>query len=544
LAKQFRVKVNTKFADWDACQLLITSFAVYVGSQMLYVYFSPATGESFIDFYRRKAFRCMLRLPYIGDQAQKQIAEVKSSIEHGLMHVYKKDDFLNQLPDTPMSPKDVIDLLHKYEQLGNVQWQKGRVSGAVYHSLINQDDPHLRLMRDVFEATAYTNPLHAEVFPGIRKMESEIVAICLRLFRGSSEAVGTVTSGGTESLLLACKAYRDYARFERGTRRPTILLPVSAHAGFDKAAQLLDMRIVHVPLDPATMQVDLKAMRARITSDVCLLVASAPGYPHGVFDPVRQVAALGREFNIPVHVDSCLGGFLLPFAHEAGFEEVPDIHFGIEGVTSISADTHKYGFAPKGTSVLLFSAVHYRHYQYFVVGKWPGGIYATSTVAGSRAGSAIATCWASLVSVGRSGYVQATREILTAAQRIRVGFANTTGLFVYGQPSLSVIAVGSHKFNIFLLSDRLSARGWSLNPIQRPAGFHICVTRMHVRPEVIDQLLNDVRELSEQLMNEPNTKPSADSQAAVYGLAQSVPDGSLLNEFAHHYLDIYYRTRL
>lgn len=529
--------------------MLFTSLAVYVGSHSLYVYLTPSTGESFANYYRRKAFRLLLRLPYIGEQAQIQIDDVKHSIEHGLMQMYRKrdDHFMEDLPDQPWTSDQILETMKSYEKLSDVKWQQGRVSGAVYlglHLDCDHQMPHLKLMRDVFERTAYTNPLHAEVFPAIRKMESEIVAICLKLFQGGPEAVGSVTSGGTESLVLACKAYRDFARYERNIRRPVILVPVTAHAGFDKAAQLLDIEIVHIPLDPITMQVNVTEMSRRINRNVCLLVASGPGYPHGVFDPIEKVAALGKRHRIPVHVDSCLGGFLLPFAHEAGFDQVPVVNFQIEGVTSISADTHKYGFAPKGTSVLMFAEPRYRHYQYFVVGRWPGGIYATSTIAGSRAGSAIATCWASLLTVGRSGYVQATRDILSAAAQIRDGFASTPGIFVYGRPSLSVVAVGSKQFNIFLLSDRLSGRGWSLNPVQRPAGFHICVTQMHVRPEVVEQLLADVRQLSEQLLNEPDKKPPADSQAAVYGLAQSVPDGSLLDEFAHHYLDIYYRTRL
>ena len=150
--------------------------------------------------------------------------------------------------------------------------------------------------------TAYTNPLHAEVFPEIRKMEAEIIRITLNLYNGSSESVGTVTSGGTESIVLAVKAYRDYARYERGIRTPKILVPHTVHAAFDKACQLLDCKIVHIPIDPVTMQVDVKKMRKEITSDVCLLVGSGPGYPHGIIDPIREISELGLKYNIPVHV--------------------------------------------------------------------------------------------------------------------------------------------------------------------------------------------------------------------------------------------------
>ena len=543
LLSAVRTRLNTQFGHLDASQLILGSFAVYAGAHCLYVILSPPTDESHTAFYKRRAFQLMLRLPIIGEKAQAEIAEAKQSIHSGLMKVFKDSTFLTELPNQSMSNEQVLQLLRSYEKLGHVDWQAGRVSGAVYLELTSPQNSHLRLMSEIFQETAYSNPLHADVFPGIRKMESEIVAMCLKLFQSGPNGVGSVTSGGTESLLLACKAYRDYARYERGIRRPVILVPHTAHAGFDKAAQLLNIRIVHVPLKRKTMHVDVQQMRRLINRNVCLLVASAPAYPHGVFDPVQEIAALGQQFNIPVHVDSCLGGFLLPFAADAGFQ-VPAMDFRVRGVTSISADTHKYGYAPKGTSVLMFSEPKYRHYQYFVVSEWPGGIYATGTVAGSRAGSSIATCWAAMLSVGREGYVRATREILTAARELRIRLKEVPGIFIYGQPRLSVIAVGSDKFNIIHLSDRLGERGWSLNPLQRPPGFHICLTRMHVQPQVLDQLVQDVKELSEEMSRDPHCKPTAGSQAAVYGMAQSVPDISLMNEFANHYLDAYYSVKV
>ncbi len=269
------------------------------------------------------------------------------------------------------------------------------------HTLLG--NPELTsLMTEVYGLAAWTNPLHPDAFPGVRKMEAEIVRMACNIFRGGPDSCGTVTTGGTESIMLACKAYRDWARQVKGIANPVIVVPTTAHAAFDKSADMLDIGIVHVPVDPITQRVDVKAMARAITRNTCMLVGSAPQFAHGSVDDIRAIAAIGKRHNIPVHVDACLGGFLIGFMDEAGFPLEP-FDFSVDGVTSISADTHKYGYAPKGSSVILYSASEYRHYQWFAVVDWPGGIYATSTIGGSRAGGIIAACWASLMHYGRDG---------------------------------------------------------------------------------------------------------------------------------------------
>ena len=188
-----------------------------------------------------------------------------------------------------------------------------------------------------------------------------------------------MTSGGTESIILAIKAYRDYARNEKGIENPNIVVPITAHAAFDKGAAMLDMPIIHVPVDPDTQRVNLQKMKRSINSSTCMLVGSAPQFPHGSIDDIEGIAALGLKYDIPVHVDACLGGFLIAFMRDAGYPLKP-FDFSVPGVTSISADTHKYGFAPKGSSVILYSNRELRHQQWFTFPDWPGGIYATSTI--------------------------------------------------------------------------------------------------------------------------------------------------------------------
>lgn len=453
------------------------------------------------------------------------------------MKPYEGLKFHEDLPQNGMSSIDVLKSLQVYQALSHVKWTEGRVSGGIYANLSDEDFVHL--IRDVYGETAYTNPLHPDVFPGIRKMEAEVVRISCTLFNGDENTCGTMTSGGTESIIMACKAYRDYARDIKGIRAPEMLVPHTSHAAFDKASQLLKIRIIHIPCDPQTMKVDVRQMKRHINSRTILLVGSAPNFPNGIIDPIDEISRLGLKHNIPVHVDACLGGFLLPFMDEAGYP-IPVVDFRQPGVTSISADTHKYGYAPKGSSVILYRNACLRHYQFSVCTDWPGGVYASPTISGSRAGGTIATCWASFMYHGRNGYLDATRSIMKTTRYLKQEMQKIPGIFIQGDPLVSVIAVGSSVFNILEMSEQMSKRGWNLNTLQFPSGFHICITQMHTQDGVADQMLQDMKDISKQLSKSPNTKLTG--QAAVYGMAQALPDRSLISHFARHYLDGYYST--
>jgi len=343
---------------------------------------------------------------------QKKVAEetkkVRATLVDEFLEPSKHLDDVTELPDRGWSKQQVLDQTSLYLGLGEYDWANGKTSGTVYVG----DEDHTALMTEVYGLAAWTNPLHPDTFPGVRKMEAEVVRVCCDMFNGDPDlSCGTMTSGGTESILLACKAYRDWARDVRGISHPVMVVPKTAHAAFDKAASILDMGIVHVQVDEKTQKVDLSAMRRAITSRTCMLVGSAPQFPHGSVDNIQAIAAMGLARGIPVHVDACLGGFLIAFMKEAGYP-LPPFDFSVEGVTSISADTHKYGFAPKGSSVVLYSEPVYRHYQWFTVVDWPGGMYATVSIGGSRAGGIIAACWAALMKHGRQGYVESTKKII------------------------------------------------------------------------------------------------------------------------------------
>ncbi|XP_023864415.1 sphingosine-1-phosphate lyase 1-like isoform X2 [Salvelinus namaycush] len=443
-------------------------------------------------------------------------------------------NYTKQLPEQGLTQAEVLDRISEYETLNEVDWEKGRVSGAVYWG----DQTLTKLLVKVYGDFAWSNPLHPDIFPGVRKMEAEVVRMTCTLFNGGPNTCGTVTSGGTESILMACKAYRDMA-YERGVKHPEIIAPVSVHAAFDKAANYFGMKLVHIPLDKNTMKVDVKAMRRAISKNTAMLVCSAPQFPHGIIDPIEEVGKLALKYNLPLHVDACLGGFLIVFMAKANYPLAP-FDFRVKGVTSISADTHKYGYAPKGSSVILYSDKKYRHYQYFVAPDWQGGIYASPSVAGSRPGGIIAACWATMMHMGEDGYIKATKKIIDTARTIKTEIRKINGVFVFGDPEVSVVAIGSDVFDIFRLSNALTSKGWNLNTLQYPSSIHICCTVLHTHEGVAKQFISDIKEQVALILKNPNEKTTG--MGAIYGMAQSIPDRSMVTEISRGFLDCLYST--
>jgi len=469
-------------------------------------------------------------------QIQSETEKVRTSFEKEMLEPTNNLVDLLELPDGKMSAEQVLELTETYLGCGEFDWKQGTFSGTVY----NGNDELTGLITKVYGMAAWTNPLHPDAFPGVRKMEAEIVRMCCDMFNGGSDSCGCVTSGGTESIILAIKAYRDYAREIKGIENPNIVVPITAHAAFDKGADILDIRIIHVPVDAKTQRVDLNKMKRAINSSTCMLVGSAPQFPHGSIDDIEGIAELGRRYNIPVHVDACLGGFLIPFMKDAGYPLKP-FDFSVPGVTSISCDTHKYGFAPKGSSVILYSSVEYRHQQWFTFPDWPGGIYATATISGSRAGGIVAACWAAMVSFGKQGYVESTRAIIDTTRYIEKGIREIEGIHIFGVPEVCVISIGSEHFNIYGLSDGLRKRGWNLNALQFPSAVHICVTYLHTQSGVADKFINDVKEITATCLEDPKACDSG--SAAVYGMAQSLPDRSIVDQITRAYLDSLYAIK-
>jgi len=442
-----------------------------------------------------------------------------------------------KLPEAGQSREAILSEMSALQQFEATRWREGYASGAVYHG----DSEHIDFLTQAYALHSQSNPLHPDLWPSAAKFEAEIVAMTANMLgaeaarANGAEVCGTLSSGGSESLLLAMKTYRDWARATKGITEPEVIVPVSAHAAFEKAAQYFGIRLIKVPLD-AEYRADLAAVREAISPKTIAIVGSAPGFPHGIIDPIPELAALALEHGIGCHVDACLGGFVLPWAERLGYP-VPPFDFRLPGVTSISADTHKYGYAAKGTSVILYRSPELLHYQYFTVGDWPGGLYFSPTFAGSRPGALSAAAWAALLAMGEAGYLEATRRILETAAQIKAGIAQIPGLKILGDP-LWVIAMGSDELNIYQVMEEMSHKGWSLNGLHRPAAFHIALTLRHTQPGVADRFLTDLRTAVAQVQANPERQTG---MAPIYGMAAQAP-AEMVGEMLKSYIDLIYKV--
>ena len=530
-ARLYVNKLTDRFEGWQVvflavgATLILTNFYAFLFRE----------DETLRNRIRRGFFRLIRGIPWYRARVESNLEETLRSVEKDTFAPKKGEKYNMTLPKKGLPREELLKEVANLQSLGNeAQWKDGMVSGALY----NCSDELTKLTADVYGKFAWTNPLHPDLFPHIRKMEAEVVQWTINFFNGGKEARGTMTSGGTESIIMAMRVYREIG-YKKGIEYPEIICPISVHCAFNKAAEYYRMKITQIPVDPRTRKVNLKAMAKAISHNTVVLVGSAPQFPHGIIDPIEEIAKLAHKRGIGMHVDCCLGGFLVPFMKKAGYEIEP-FDFRVPGVTSISADTHKYGYAPKGTSVVMYASKELCHRQYFVSPNWQGGIYATPSMAGSRPGGLIAATWATMMYMGEDGYVDATKKIISTSRKVQEGLKKIPGIYILGTPKLSVIAVGSNDFNIYCLSSALTARGWNLNSLQFPKSFHICLTLLHTKKGVAERFLKDVRECTAEIMKDPNVKPTG--TAAMYGMAQALPDRSIVSELAAGFIDLLYKA--
>ncbi|KAL6294228.1 hypothetical protein ACE6H2_002370 [Prunus campanulata] len=480
-----------------------------------------------------------------------------------------RESWRTELPSTGLGV-GVIEQM-KDEKRKDVAWQ-GKCSGAVYIGG-NECEGHFSLINEACSMFAHTNPLHMDVFQSVVRFEAEVVAMTAAMLgskmkSSGGQICGNMTSGGTESILLAVKSSRDYMKTTKGIKKPEMIIPESAHSAYDKAAQYFNIKLWRVPVNKE-FQADVKAIRRYINRNTVLIVGSAPGFPHGIIDPIEELGQLASSFDICLHVDLCLGGFVLPFANKLGYHAVnlrnlkfanhmrlvnfllpaiggcntlyrlalrypiPPFDFSVKGVTSISADVHKYGLAPKGTSVVLYRNHDLRKHQFVAVTEWSGGLYVSPTIAGSRPGGLIAGAWASMMSLGEEGYLENTKKIMEVSKRLQKGIEEIPELFVIGRPDMTVVALGSNVVDIFEVNDIMSSKGWHLNALQRPNSIHICVTLQHV--PIIDDFLRDLTESVKTVKENPG--PISGGLAPIYGAAGRMPDRGTVQELLVNYMD-------
>jgi glutamate/tyrosine decarboxylase-like PLP-dependent enzyme len=391
-------------------------------------------------------------------------------------------------PKTSHTKEEILASMRRARDR-DLQWKNGRVFGLVYHL----SDEIEELLKEAYTMFFSENGLNPTAFPSLNKFENEVVAMAANLLGGDEHVVGTFTSGGTESLLMAVKTARDIGRAKWAIKEPEIILPSTAHPAFEKAGEYFDVNMVFVPVR-SDFRADVKTMRDAITKNTIMMVGSAPSYPHGVVDPISELASIAQDHGILFHTDACVGGFMLPFVRKLSYP-VPDFDFSVPGVTSISADLHKYAYAAKPASLVLYRTSELRRYQMFVSTDWPGGIYPSPGVAGSRPGGPVAAAWALLNYLGEEGYLNITSVVMRTAKKLQEGVYAIPGLKVLSDPEMSVFAIASDKLDVYELADELSLRGWHLDRQHFPPSLHMTVNFVHEK--VADDFLKDLAKAAE-----------------------------------------------
>ena len=435
-------------------------------------------------------------------------------------------------------PRDaVLAQIQAMSSEEDVLGDTGKVSGSLYLG----DHEQYRFLTEVFERFAHANVLQRDMYPSSTKFEGEIVAMTAAMLGGDHETVGVITSGGSESLMNPMLVYRERGLAEKGITAPEIIIPDSAHVAIDKACHYFGIKLLRAPLRDDFL-VDVDWVRDHVNENTVALVGSAGSYPYGLIDPITELGELALEHDLGLHVDGCLGGFLLPWIERNGVK-VPPFDFRVPGVTSMSADTHKFGYALKGTSVLLYRNATLRRYQYFTFPDWPGGLYISPGMSGSRSGGLIAAAWAAMLTTGEQGYLDAAAAIYATAQQIRTAVEAQPDLRVFGDDPTFLVAFGAAQgeadggLDIFLVNDLLTARGWRMNPDQLPPGLHFCVTRPNTRPGIAEEFAKD---LADAVVYAKEHRGEPARSGALYGMAGSPAGNDVVNFLLSGALDAMY----
>ncbi len=421
------------------------------------------------------------------------------------------------IPEHGMARDEVLAQLTEMARAEDAFWETGKCSGTMYCG----DHEHYDFMTQAFGLYAHVNALQRDMCPSQTRFEGEIIAMTLDLLHADAvtdgSPAGLVTTGGTGSILHAMLAYRDHARQTRNITTPNVVKPETAHPAFDKACHLFDIEVRRAPIDPTTTLVDVDWVADHIDDNTVALIGSAPNYGYGTIDSLSDLSALALGRGVGLHVDGCLGGFLLPWGEQLGYD-IPVFDFRLPGVTTISADTHKYGYAFKGTSVLAFRDQALRNAQYFFLTDWTGGKYCSPGMEGSRSGGLLAATWAAMVTIGLDGYLKYAREIFETAYAMQRIVSSHSELRLMGKPTFC-FSFTSDDFDIYHVNDFMRTRGWRFNGQQYPNAIHMAVTRPQTQPGVVDAFATD---LADALEYAPEHKDEQPKSGSIYG---GIPGG-------------------
>lgn len=418
----------------------------------------------------------------------------------------------------PARAEEQEQILSRMQQMrsNDADWRHGRTWSLVYYA----GEGHHELLEKAHMMFLAENALNPMAFKSLKRMEAEVVQMTASMLHGPDDAVGTMTTGGTESLLMAVKAARERA-IAKGpkTKTPEIVAPESIHPAVDKAAHYFGLTLKKAPLMD-DYRVDVRAMKKLVNKNTILLLASAPQYAHGVIDPIDEIGHFALTQGLPFHVDACIGGFVLPWVEKLGYPLRP-FDFRVPGVTSMSADLHKYGFAAKGASTVIYRDMSYLEHQFFLATDSPAGIYVSPSMTGTRAGGPIAAAYAALRGVGENGFLEHTRNAMIAAKKLQDGIRSIPELTVIGRPDATLVAWGSQdkSVDIYAVADQLEDRKWGVDRQQHPNCIHCTVTSNHLA--VVDEYLEDIRASVAYVKSNPSAKSRGG--AAMYGMMAKIP---------------------
>ena len=393
-------------------------------------------------------------------------------------------------------PADRIAALMDAMKAQDAKWREGRVPLYVFGATPGVAE----VGRDAFMAFFTENALGAKrAFGSLKRMEEEVIAMALDLFHGPEGSTGNMTSGGTESIVMAVKACRDWNRAKRNnpTHRGNLVLPVTAHPAFDKGAQMMDLEIRRTPIGP-DLKADPAAMEAAMDADTIMIVGSTPCFPYGVVDPIPALSDLALRRNTWLHVDACVGGYFAPFAKQLG-RAIPEFDFANPGVMSLSADLHKFGFCPKPASTVFYRDAEKHAAQALDLDVWPNGRFVTNTLVGTRPGGGVAAAWAVLNFLGRSGYLQIAEKMLAMRDAYVAGIEAIPSMQVYGKPDLSILAFGSTAKDADSIAAGMARRDWVPGMVRTPPGLHLMMSLLHepAREAYLRDLAASVAEANE-----------------------------------------------
>ena len=517
---------------------------------------------NFFVFFNKKKylnsliFNTMIQFPYYRNKLDKEVLKVKKGIKESTNKLEESIKHrIDTIPNNGMVPELIIEKMKENHNRDLTFYNPEKLSGTLYNI---PTETETRLIKDVIDVYYKSNPLHSDIFPSLITMEKDIVKMTKTFLNcPENKGIGTVTTGGTESIILALFGYREYARKNKGITSPEVVAPSTVHPAFDKGCYYLGIKLKKIEVGNMN-ELNLTQLSLAINHNTILIVGSRPSFPHGLIDDISVLNIYAREWNIPIHVDACLGGFVFPF-----LEEMPPFDFRIYGVQSMSIDTHKYGCCPKASSVLIFRDIDYFENCYFIQSEWSGGIYATTNLTGSRSGLNLALTWAMMAYKGKEGYKNNAKQIFRGVMRIKAAFKDDSDIFIFGRPKVCVVSFGSNTINIYEVSSKMKKMKWNLNELQNPASFHFCITNCHT-DDIITTFIADLKMCLDEVVNEKlnsnsnfvnsennfyensenknlissnNEEQTPDSGASIYGTTQRVPDQSIVDDVVKIYLN-------